>query len=178
MEDEKGGEAQVHRSAQGRNTNNNGPDKKSRHRNWSVTINNYTGEDITKWKATPGIYVFQEEAGDLSGTHHLQGLHRFENPMGFDAVKKLFPTAHLEVAKNVEALKQYCTKAQTNIGKIFTNDKNLQKKIDENRLEVLENLNDKLNSMLEEADEEYGEYIMQELYALFEEYSHLGLPKD
>lgn len=115
----------VHRDAQARNTEYIGPVKRSRH--WSVTINNYTVEEIEKWTKIEGVYLFQEELGEKTSTPHLQGVHSYKHPKTLVQVKKDFPRAHLEVVKNLAAINQYCTKAQTKNGKCYTNNKKFEK---------------------------------------------------
>lgn len=83
---------------------------------WSITINNPTKEDkerleksnfpsfVKYWKA-------QEEVGK-EGTPHIQGaLHTAQTRLS--AVKGWLPRAHIEVAKDKEALLKYVEKAET-----------------------------------------------------------------
>lgn len=85
---------------------------------WSITINNPTEQDDENirfahqkgWKLTG-----QKEAGE-NGTIHYQAMLHTPNQTRFSAVKKLFPRAHIEIAKNPIALRQYVEKSETRIG--------------------------------------------------------------
>lgn len=92
----------------------------TRNRNYSITINNYTDEQIKNWLKIEGEYVFQEEKG-AKGTPHLQGFHMFKSPKTFEQVKEIFPTAHIEVVRNIIAIKKYCSKEDTLAGKRYCN---------------------------------------------------------
>jgi len=88
---------------------------------WSLTINNPTPVDFEQielarqkgWKITG-----QQEVGK-EGTPHLQ-LHLATPQVRFSAVKKAFPRAHIEVARNVQALENYVTKDETRTGSLPT----------------------------------------------------------
>jgi len=80
---------------------------------WSITINNPSeGElkcDAPGWKLQG-----QFEEGN-EGTRHFQGM--LETPqVRFSAVKRVFPRAHIEVAKNKKALQAYVNKQETRVG--------------------------------------------------------------
>lgn len=88
---------------------------------WSLTINNPTSVEFEQielarqkgWKITG-----QQETGK-EGTPHLQ-LHLATPQVRFSAVKKTFPRAHIQVARNVQALEQYVTKEETRTGELPT----------------------------------------------------------
>jgi len=87
-------------------------DAKCRHCCWSITINNpteiETRVDIPGWKMKG-----QYEVGE-SGTRHFQGM--LTTPQSrFAAIKKAFPKAHIEVARNEAALELYVTKEDTRV---------------------------------------------------------------
>jgi len=81
---------------------------------WSVTINNPTPADYEqmeiarqkRWQVAG-----QLEKGE-EGTEHLQ-LYVHTPQVRFAAVKKQFPRAHIEAARNPAALKQYVQKEET-----------------------------------------------------------------
>lgn len=87
---------------------------------WSVTCNlkNVTRsrvDDCITAARTLGWGVEgQLERGDEEGTEHYQLLVRTPQ-VRFSAVKKVFPTAHIEPAKNVKALEQYVHKEDTRV---------------------------------------------------------------
>lgn len=75
----------------------------SRGRRWCMTINNYTENQylkiskifqVKKWK-----YIIGKEIGEVKNTPHLQIYFESEHQVRFTAIKKLFPTAHIERAK-------------------------------------------------------------------------------
>lgn len=97
----------------------------SRASSWSVTINNPVSSDEENialarqrgWKVDG-----QLEKGD-NGTPHYQLIVKTPQ-VRFSAVKKAFPRAHIEVARNVTALEQYVHKEETREGQLATsNDK-------------------------------------------------------
>jgi len=82
---------------------------------WSVTINNPTKEEV-ECTLPPGWSLEgQYEKGDLEGTTHFQGLLK-TNQVRFSAVKRHFPRAHIEAARNAAALKEYVHKEETRVG--------------------------------------------------------------
>lgn len=103
--------------ALGRNTSNERPRKS---RNWQFTLNNYTPEEIETICDSKYQYIFQEETGS-EGTPHLQGMISSANAISFNSVKNLIPRAHIEAAKNKNALINYCQKGATRTGKIYCN---------------------------------------------------------
>jgi len=105
-----------HRMAQTRNTNK----RVCKSRNWQFTLNNYTQKDIGTLTQGNFQYIFQEEKGQ-SGTPHLQGMLSSNNAVSFNTIKKLIPTAHIEVARNKLALINYCQKGETRCGQIYCN---------------------------------------------------------
>lgn len=91
--------------------------------NWSVTINmknvkKDTADSFIDYARTLGWTVNgQLEKGDKEGTEHYQ-LHVKTPQVRFSQIKKVFPTAHIEVARNVKALEKYVEKQETRIGSI------------------------------------------------------------
>jgi len=89
-----------------------------KHTNWSVTINNPTKNDeeyIALARQKGWKVEGQLEKGD-NGTPHYQLLLSCKGQQRFTAVKKAFPRAHIEPAKDVVALKKYVNKEVTRIG--------------------------------------------------------------
>ena len=82
---------------------------------WSVTINNPTKED-TDGTLPPGWSLEgQYEKGEQNGTLHFQGLLK-TTQVRFSAVKRQFPRARIELARNPAALKEYVHKEETRVG--------------------------------------------------------------
>lgn len=83
---------------------------------------------LSSWlEAIPSVRyaVWQVEAAPSTGQLHVQGAVRFATAKRLSAVKKLFPTAHLEVAGNWDRLKEYCTKEETRVAGPWTLGKDL-----------------------------------------------------
>ena len=86
---------------------------------WSITINNPTEEEV-KVSAPGWKLEGQYEVGE-EGTRHFQGL--LSTPqVRFAAVKKVFPRAHIELARNKKALQAYVHKAATRVEEYKTVD--------------------------------------------------------
>lgn len=79
---------------------------------WSITINNPTEEDVRcdmpGWKLSG-----QYEQGE-NGTKHFQGM-LCTPQQRFSAIKRAFPRAHIEGARNKQALEKYTTKEDTRV---------------------------------------------------------------
>lgn len=85
-----------------------------RHTCWSLTINNPTSQDdesISLARQKGWKVEGQKEKG-AEGTVHYQLMLRTPQ-VRFSAVKKAFPRAHIEVARNIAALAKYVTKEST-----------------------------------------------------------------
>jgi len=92
---------------------------------WSVTINNPTAADdeyIALAKQKSGWTVEGQLEKGENGTPHYQLLVRTPQ-VRFSAIKKQFPRAHIEVARNVKALQAYVHKEDTKVGELTVNDK-------------------------------------------------------
>lgn len=88
---------------------------------WSLTLNNPTSADeecINLARQKGWKVEGQLEKGE-NGTPHYQLLVQTPQ-VRFSAVKKMFPRAHIEVARNVAALKEYVHKEKTREGELPT----------------------------------------------------------
>jgi len=88
---------------------------------WSVVINNPTNSDeecINQARQRGWRVEGQIEKGE-NGTPHYQ-LFVKTPQVRFSAVKKMFPRAHIDEARNEAALKQYVSKEETRIGELPT----------------------------------------------------------
>jgi len=83
---------------------------------WSITINNPTAEDMKAITAcpVPGWKIMGQMEKGAEGTEHFQGMLRTPQ-IRFSAVKKVYPRAHIEVARSKAALEKYVTKEDTRI---------------------------------------------------------------
>lgn len=101
------------------------PATDTRATSWSVTINNPTQSD-EEWIAQArqkGWRVDGQKEVGKEGTPHYQLLVKTPQ-VRWSAVKKAFPRAHIEVARNVQALEQYVHKEETKVGELaVTNEK-------------------------------------------------------
>jgi len=82
---------------------------------WSITINNPTKEEVDAWTNIPGWHMKgQYEEGDKNGTPHFQGMLRTPQ-VRVKAVKRIFPRAHIEIARDRAALAKYVNKEETRV---------------------------------------------------------------
>jgi len=84
---------------------------------WSITINN--PEDGETTCRRPGWTLEGQFEQGENGTRHFQGLLKTDQQR-FSAIKKVFPRAHIEIARNVAALQQYVHKDETRIETFHT----------------------------------------------------------
>lgn len=84
---------------------------------WSITINNPTAEDLNPTLPAGWSMTGQIEVGGETGTEHYQGMITTPQ-VRFTAVKKVFPRAHIEVARNKSALQKYVHKDDTRVGEV------------------------------------------------------------
>lgn len=66
-----------------------------------------------KWKELIAEIGWQDEIAPTTGQHHRQGYLRTVRQCRMAQVKTVLPTAHLEIAKDWLALKQYCCKKES-----------------------------------------------------------------
>jgi len=83
---------------------------------WSLTINNPTPEDMNVKLPAGWKLQGQMELGK-EGTEHFQAMLNTPQ-VRFSAVKRIFPRAHIEKAKNPAALKAYVHKDETRIAEV------------------------------------------------------------
>lgn len=93
--------------------------RSARSNRWSVTINcktvsRATAEECIDRARQSGWKVYGQLESGESGTEHYQ-LAVSTPQVRFSAVKKMFPTAHIEVAKDWNALMSYCKKEDTRV---------------------------------------------------------------
>ena len=91
---------------------------------YSFTWNNPSEETYSYLKIlgkSEGIseLIYQLEKGEKRLTPHLQGCICFTNARFFSAVVKLLKGAHIEKAKKILALKNYCMKNESRVGSTF-----------------------------------------------------------
>lgn len=86
---------------------------------WSVTINNPTQTDEYNIQSArqKGWKVEGQLEKGSEGTPHYQLIVKTPQ-MRFSALKKQFPRAHIEIARNVQALENYVKKDETRVGEL------------------------------------------------------------
>lgn len=91
---------------------------------WSLTINNPTPEDednINEARLKGWRVDGQKEVGS-EGTEHYQLMLKTPQVRG-SSVKKQFPRAHIEIARNVQALSNYVHKEETRVSDLKNDNK-------------------------------------------------------
>lgn len=94
---------------------NNKVDLTKKSRDFCVTLNNYTEQDVALWKSVFGpicrYTCFELEVGD-SGTPHIQGYVYFDNQRTWSVIKKTYGgRAHVERTRGTPAdNRAYCSK--------------------------------------------------------------------
>lgn len=94
----------------------------TRSRGWLLTINNPRPEDTEYFKNivenAPKDLIekcsSQLEKGE-NETEHIQAFIYYKNPRKFNTIKKKFPRAHIETAKDKNKAYNYCKKENTRI---------------------------------------------------------------
>lgn len=87
---------------------------------WSVTINNPTKSDdewIALARQKSGWKVYGQREKGAEGTEHYQ-LMVTTPQVRFSALKKAFPRAHIELARDRTALSKYVQKEDTKVGEL------------------------------------------------------------
>ncbi len=86
---------------------------------WSVTINNPTQTDEYNIQSArqKGWKVEGQLEKGSEGTPHYQLIVKTPQ-VRFSAIKKQFPRAHIEIARNAKALEQYVNKEETRAGSL------------------------------------------------------------
>lgn len=88
---------------------------------WSLTINNPNPSDeenIATARQRGWVVEGQVEAGEQNGTPHYQLMVNTRVQQRFSALKKVFPRARIEAARNPAALKQYVHKVETRVAEL------------------------------------------------------------
>jgi len=87
---------------------------------WSITINNPTEEELRFDRVEPNGWFLkgQLERGKNGGTDHYQGCLITPQKPAFSTVKKVFPRAHIEKARQRDQLMKYVEKTDTRIAEV------------------------------------------------------------
>ncbi len=86
--------------------------KSGKARSFCLTINNYDQSHIDQLKQEKYKYIIiGDEVAPSTGTKHLQVYISYPNPRSFNAIKSIFPTAHIEIsAGDAQQNRDYCSK--------------------------------------------------------------------
>ena len=134
---------------------------------WSITINNPEEEDY-KLALPPGWRLEgQLEKGENTETIHFQGMLKTPQ-VRFSAVKRHFPRAHIEIARDKQALEAYVHKDDTRVAEVasvqgttvFQLQKDVCGKWDENMFEEYLKM---CKYDYNEAHLKYSDYIVRQL---------------
>ena len=87
-------------------------EKSIRARNWFITINNYTDDEIEYARNYNCQYmIIGNEIGEKCRTPHLHIYFELKYQKTFSKMKKDFPRANIQVAKgSAEQCRAYCSK--------------------------------------------------------------------
>lgn len=95
---------------------------KQRSKAWCLTVNNPTAKNDKEIKAFTegddfGFLIYQKEKGETRGTKHYQMYLEVKKTVRFAAIKKYFPTAHIEKRRGSQNQAiAYCQKQDSAIG--------------------------------------------------------------
>lgn len=139
-------------------------------RSFLLTINNPREDDKKNLEECGSDYlIFQLEKGE-QGTEHYQAFLYFKNARSFASIKKKFPRAHIERARNAKASIKYCSKEDTRVeGPWEFGDKPSQGQ--RHDLEEIQELIQKKTPMKEIADEYFGTWLRN--YRAFDRYNSM-----
>jgi len=91
---------------------------------WSITINNPTDDDNQRWSSLGNEPWVKKCDGQLErgeeGTLHLQAFVQTAHGRFLNKIRAALPRAHVEIARNPQALVKYVHKEETRVGKIET----------------------------------------------------------
>jgi len=84
-----------------------------KYRGYFLTINNWEDDD---WEQLENLdYRYLIYQFEFVTVNHIHACVYFKNPISFKRVKKLFPSAHIEVVKNWRKCIQYCSKEESRV---------------------------------------------------------------
>lgn len=86
---------------------------------WSITINNPIDSEYKSVQLPAGWVLMGQLEQGAEGTVHFQGMLKTPQ-VRFSCVKKTFPRAHIEVARNPQALQQYVNKEESRVATVET----------------------------------------------------------
>jgi len=127
---------------------------------WSITINNPTDLDMNATLPAGWSITGQIEKGE-EGTEHYQALLKTTQTR-FSAVKKVFPRAHIEIARNVKALANYVHKEESRLHSVGDRQSNIPTLFDYQHTVARAWSEDEFQSLLTKyKDEETGDSILR-----------------
>lgn len=125
-------------------------DKTTRATYWSVTAWKEEIDicrDATRFPPFVDSVDGQPEISPTTGALHLQGIIKCNRQVRLSALKSWLPTAHLEPARNIGALKQYVKKKETAAGEYMEVKNDMPHFAPEEILRMLGDAHDRLEGM-------------------------------
>ena len=126
--------------------------------NWSITINNPTEQDLNPTLPAKWVQLGQIEQG-AEGTVHYQGMVTTPQ-VRFSAVKKVFPRAHIELARNKVALSKYVQKEETRLESLDSRSSTIPTLFDYNHTIAQRFDMEEFNRQCEDKDKIPSEYVL------------------
>jgi len=141
-------------------------DTKARSNCWSITTNNPVKADYSP-ALPPGWTIEGQKEIGKEGTPHLQLMLKCSGTERFSAVKRVFPRAHIEKARDAKALANYVHKEETRVDEfrtqgipsIFQYQKVVASKWDD---KVFTDLRQSSNQCIEDSVMEYVDHIVSQ----------------
>lgn len=124
-------------------------DTNPRARSFCFTINNYTFDDLYQFLDIEAKYkCFGFEEGEEKRTPHMQGYLQFHNGRRIQAVMKMLPRAHIQIARGTPQENiDYCSKADTDDFYEFGDRPTEGGKHERTTEDILEALKDPMNNL-------------------------------
>lgn len=89
----------------------------TRAKHWLLTVFNRDdwGPFRSGGAAGATCYAYQEEKCERTGRHHIQAYLGFDKQVSFEFIKRMFPSAHAEMARSPIRCFNYCRKVDTRV---------------------------------------------------------------
>ena len=125
---------------------------------WSITINNPSEKDLHPTLPAKWAMTGQLEKG-AEGTEHYQGMVSTPQ-VRFSAVKKVFPRAHIELARNKVSLSKYVHKDDSRLAVVEDRSSNIPTLFDYIHIIAKKFDMQEFNSLCDRYDKVPSEYVL------------------